>query len=695
MKALSTVIVGLAFPALASATTYFVSKSGNNANTCEQARSVGSAKLTIGAGLSCLAAGDTLEIKQGTYKEAIFNNANDKFPDGLDAGRLTTIRGAAGEVVVWTASGDHILLLKNCGSYTRYENLRFDGSLQSSGDAWKHFRQDGKTTVGLVFNNNQVYDAPNNGVFNSVSTSGWLISNNTVHDSGRGTDPAGDKLANNMYLEGDNHIIRGNRVFYTPGTPTYAFLESNQVRAGNIRLASNAADPKSSNNNIIENNYVSGGTVGIVFGAGANNLVRNNIAEGFVPTWGIGIMLWSQNAAIWPHDNNRIYNNTVMGAASCIQAYTSPEVTNSKAKNNILYNCAKPIDEPRTVFEASNNFTSDPLFVDATKGDVHLSSTSLAIDKGLQLDDVQLDFAGNARGAGEGWDIGAFEFASATPPKLSPITVDSTFPGYDIVAIDDDVIDAKGGTDTTWASTDSASEPHWVSIDFGTARELSFVTVHWAFNSFRQELMTSQQVDVQYFDGKSFVTLGSLSDADGLVSTSRLDFAPVSTTKLRLWQPANMGPQQYSGVMWLTEVDYGKEIAGCDDADGDTFTDAACGGVDCDDTNDNIHPSGSEVCDDGVDNDCDGDIDAADTQCQEEMICPDNYIVVSSGGVYPDEFTVIVNDANGAPVTCARITGDLQAMGCRGSDPSMSFALLLLLSGLFVRRRRSPGYSHD
>jgi len=51
------------------------------------------------------------------------------------------------------------------------------------------------------------------------------------------------------------------------------------------------------------------------------------------------------------------------------------------------------------------------------------------------------------------------------------------------------------------------------------------------------------------------------------------------------------------------------------DEDGDGYAPTDCGGDDCDDTDEDIYPGAVEDCEDKVDNDCDGDVDADDEDC--------------------------------------------------------------------------------
>jgi len=59
-----------------------------------------------------------------------------------------------------------------------------------------------------------------------------------------------------------------------------------------------------------------------------------------------------------------------------------------------------------------------------------------------------------------------------------------------------------------------------------------------------------------------------------------------------------------------------------DDVDLDGFIADTCGGNDCNDNNAAINPAATEVCNDGVDNNCNGLTDCADPACGGDPACP-------------------------------------------------------------------------
>ena len=77
--------------------------------------------------------------------------------------------------------------------------------------------------------------------------------------------------------------------------------------------------------------------------------------------------------------------------------------------------------------------------------------------------------------------------------------------------------------------------------------------------------------------------------------------------------------------------------ADCPDADSDGYADDSCGGNDCDDADAAVNPEAAEVCDD-VDNDCNGDTDEGfpdkGTACDgdDEDTCPNGTWVCNAAG---------------------------------------------------------------
>lgn len=100
----------------------------------------------------------------------------------------------------------------------------------------------------------------------------------------------------------------------------------------------------------------------------------------------------------------------------------------------------------------------------------------------------------------------------------------------------------------------------------------------------------------------------------------------------------------------------------CPDSDGDGVTDAECGGVDCNDSNAQVNPHATEVCNNGVDDDCnagtpdtfdaDGDGDACDVDCDDAdpLVGPSRPEVCANGtddDCNPDTPDVFDGDADG------------------------------------------------
>jgi len=142
---------------------------------------------------------------------------------------------------------------------------------------------------------------------------------------------------------------------------------------------------------------------------------------------------------------------------------------------------------------------------------------------------------------------------------IEDIVVDSTYLGYNTSVIDDNIIDAYGGTATTWASASNSTQPHWVAINFSQSRDINNVTIYWAYNNQQSMFMSSQEVQVQYWDGSQYLIAATITNGEEPQSSSSVTFPEVTTNSLRFYQPANMGHVTYTTVIWLTEIDYSSQ----------------------------------------------------------------------------------------------------------------------------------------
>jgi parallel beta-helix repeat protein len=255
--------------------------------------------------------------------------------------------------------------------------------------------------------------------------------------------------------------------------------------------------------------------------------------------------------------NNKIYNNTVYSNSST-GIFIGSGSSNAVIKNNILYQNGASVSNTGVSTVLSSNLTVDPKFTNPGAADFSLQSGSSAIDAGVSLTEVPDDMGGVSRPKGSSADIGAYEYDSGGSSSSSPgVSVDSTYVGYCASCADDGVVNATGDKATTWASSDSSTSPHWVTVTFAAPTQINFAKIWWAFNNSQQKYMTSQRVEVQYWDGSNYTPAGVIQPSSPEVESSEVAFPSITTSGLRFYQSANQGPPSYPTVFWVTELEYG------------------------------------------------------------------------------------------------------------------------------------------
>lgn len=97
-------------------------------------------------------------------------------------------------------------------------------------------------------------------------------------------------------------------------------------------------------------------------------------------------------------------------------------------------------------------------------------------------------------------------------------------------------------------------------------------------------------------------------------------------------EPGAIGCQTY--VFDGDDDNYGNPaMSGCFCAPFGNYTSQGIGG-DCDDTNPDVHMNALEICDDGLDNDCDNYADCSDSNCVSDASCQQELTCVAAESLY-------------------------------------------------------------
>ena len=119
--------------------------------------------------------------------------------------------------------------------------------------------------------------------------------------------------------------------------------------------------------------------------------------------------------------DTHVLNNTVFvsGTYGAPIEYRFAGATGVVLTNNLVDGVIRARDGAQGTERTNLTGATAAMFVDAQSGDLHLASSAVAaIDRGTALSEVLGDWDGKSRPQGQGYDIGADEYASSADREV-------------------------------------------------------------------------------------------------------------------------------------------------------------------------------------------------------------------------------------------------------------------------------------
>ena len=427
-----------------NSTNYYVNASaGNNSNS---GLSVEKALKTLQKAADKTAAGDTVFVLNGTYlkdypgsSDVVIENSSGtsekwivwiNYPGhkpviSFDCWRAFNIQGSYIEVNGITVKGNNSNLTlqqalnqpKSCANPAGSYDGRFNGNGISvdgrNGNRFHHFRIKNCTVydcggAGITFIQSDYITVENNIVYNCSWYTLWSTSGISLWQNWNSDSETGVK---NIIR---NNICYGNRQYVPAIAFNCGFTDGNGIIIDDSENTQNGSTLGSYNGRTrIENNivYKNGGSGIHTYKSKHVDIINNTAYLNDQSPELNGGQIFPNSS-----DDIRIFNNILVASAN------KRINTNYNNGKNIVYSNNLHFGGNATAIAGTASVKGDPMFLDAENNDFRLKKESPAIDKGIAVysgsESPKIDFDGNARPAGDLYDIGAFEFETSTSAGL-------------------------------------------------------------------------------------------------------------------------------------------------------------------------------------------------------------------------------------------------------------------------------------
>ncbi|MFA6383730.1 MAG: choice-of-anchor Q domain-containing protein, partial [Parcubacteria group bacterium] len=386
----------------AAGNTYYVSPSGNDSSAGTSA----SPFKTIQHAADIVNPGDTVIVEDGTYSGISGGTMIRATRSGTSNAYITYKARNIGRAVLDGNNNSGLTAFYIPGSYINVSGFEIKGFSGAGIDVYAPSTNTNFSDL-IIHDIGQLClptdDEDGRSAFFLANPSYVTIERSLMYDIGRfangengcnqGTDTSYQRLDHGLYIDGINHAVIKNNIFYNINNGW-----SLQIYSGEGRTASylNFVNNTSENGNP----YSPGGHV-ILWGNFSNSSIANNI---FKDQSAAAVHIYQGS---YSYSNVNINNNIISGGNGIINSGTATGITISNNLNN-----------------------TNPLFVNESAHDYSLQSNSPAIDMGLTFSSVTNDYNNVSRPKGSAYDIGAYESTgtntSASVYYVSPSGNDSS-----------------------------------------------------------------------------------------------------------------------------------------------------------------------------------------------------------------------------------------------------------------------------